>query len=77
MAGAGGNKIAVIPELDLAVVPSNTLFGQGGAHQQTEDDTERLHYSGGRKVKAQPAESSGKRLKTPFAEQRLPLPLLF
>lgn len=37
MAGAGGNKIAVIPELDLAVVLSSTLFGQGGAHQQTEE----------------------------------------
>lgn len=37
MAGAGGNKVAVIPELELAVVLSSTLFGQGGAHQQTEE----------------------------------------
>lgn len=36
MAGAGGNKIAVIPALDVALVLSSTLFGQGGAHQQTE-----------------------------------------
>lgn len=36
MAGSGGNKIAVIPELNTVAVITSTNFGSGNAHQQTE-----------------------------------------
>lgn len=36
MAGAGGNKIAIIPEINTVVVITSTLFGSAGAHQQSE-----------------------------------------
>jgi CubicO group peptidase (beta-lactamase class C family) len=36
MAGNGGNKIAVIPELELSVVLTSTFFGSFEGHLQTE-----------------------------------------
>lgn len=36
MSGAGGNKIAIFPDLNTVVVITSTLFGSGNAHQQSE-----------------------------------------
>jgi CubicO group peptidase (beta-lactamase class C family) len=36
MAGNGGNKVAVFPDLDLVVVVANTNYNARGMHQQTE-----------------------------------------
>ncbi|SIQ84215.1 serine hydrolase domain-containing protein [Pontibacter lucknowensis] len=36
MSGNGGSKIAVIPELDLAIVITSTLYGSFQGHMQTE-----------------------------------------
>ena len=36
MSGAGGNKIAVIPDLNAVIVITSTLFGSANAHQQSE-----------------------------------------
>jgi CubicO group peptidase (beta-lactamase class C family) len=36
MAGNGGNKIAVFPELDMVVVIASTNYNTRGMHQQTE-----------------------------------------
>jgi CubicO group peptidase (beta-lactamase class C family) len=36
MAGNGGSKVAVFPDLDMAVVLTGTMYGSGKAHQQTE-----------------------------------------
>jgi len=36
MAGNGGSKIAVFPDLDMAVVLTGTMYGSGKGHEQTE-----------------------------------------
>ncbi len=36
MAGNGGSKIAVFPDLDMVVVLTGTMYGSGKGHQQTE-----------------------------------------
>src|SRR5882724_3105167 len=36
MSGNGGNKIVVVPQLDMAAVITSTNFGTQGMHQQTE-----------------------------------------
>ena len=41
MAGAGGNRVAVIPDLDLVVVVTSENFGQPDAHELTETLIER------------------------------------
>ena len=36
MAGAGGNRVAVVPSLDLVVVVTDENFGRTDAHELTE-----------------------------------------
>ena len=36
MAGNGGNKVAVFPDLDMVVVVASTNYNARGMHQQTE-----------------------------------------
>jgi CubicO group peptidase (beta-lactamase class C family) len=36
MSGNGGNKVVVVPDLDLVAVLTSTLYGTGAAHRQTD-----------------------------------------